>query len=113
NFGGNLRLLIAGGAAIDEKLLENMQDLGIHSIQGYGLTECAPILALNRGDHYNNKAAGLPLPGVDVKILDPDENGIGEILGRGDNVMICYYKNEEATREAIDEDGFYHTGDFG
>jgi long-chain acyl-CoA synthetase len=113
NFGGNLRLLIAGGAAIDEKLLENMQDLGIHSIQGYGLTECAPILALNRGGHYNNKAAGLPLPGVDVKILDPDENGIGEILGRGDNVMIGYYKNEEATREAIDEDGFYHTGDFG
>ena len=113
NFGGNIRLLIAGGAAIAPELMADMQDLGFGCIQGYGLTECAPILALNRTHYFNNRSAGLPLPGVDVKILDPDENGIGEIAGRGDNVMLGYYKNEEATREVIDEEGFFHTGDFG
>ncbi len=113
NFGGRLRLLIAGGAAIDEKLLRSMQDMGFNCLQGYGLTECAPILALNRSDYYNNRAAGLALPGVDIKIINADEEGIGEIIGRGDNVMIGYYRNEEATREAIDEEGYYHTGDLG
>lgn len=113
NFGGNLRLLIAGGAAIAPELMTDMQDLGFHCIQGYGLTECAPILALNRTHYYNNRSAGLPLPGVDIKILDPDENGIGEIAGKGDNVMLGYYQNEEATRAVIDEEGWFHTGDFG
>ncbi len=113
NFGGNLRMLIAGGAAIAPELLKDMQDLGFNCLQGYGLTECAPILALNRTHYYNNRSAGLALPGVDIKILDPDENGIGEIAGRGDNVMLGYYKNEKATKDVIDEDGFFHTGDYG
>ena len=113
NFGGHLRLIIAGGAAIDPKIIKGMQDLGLHTVQGYGLTECAPILALNRDTIYNNRAAGLPLPGVEVRIIDKDENGIGEIIGRGPNVMLGYYENEEATREAIDADGFFHTGDLG
>ncbi|MFA5585410.1 MAG: AMP-binding protein [Saccharofermentanales bacterium] len=113
NFGGNIRLLIAGGAAIAPELMSDMQDLGFGCIQGYGLTECAPILALNRTHYFNNRSAGLALPGVDIKILDPDENGIGEIAGRGDNVMLGYYKNEAATREVIDEDGWFHTGDYG
>lgn len=113
NFGGRLRLIISGGAGIDPQILKDMQDLGIHCIQGYGLTECAPILALNRDIDYNNKAAGLPLPGVDVKIIDKDENGIGEIIGKGPNVMLGYYENTEATAGAIDKDGYYHTGDLG
>lgn len=113
NFGGKLRLLIAGGAAIDPAILKGMRDLGLFSIQGYGLTECAPILALNRDVDYNDRAAGLPMPGVEIKIVDKDENGIGEICGRGANVMLGYYQDEEATREAIDEDGFFHTGDLG
>lgn len=113
NFGGNIRLLIAGGAAIAPELMKEMQDMGFGCIQGYGLTECAPILALNRTRHFNNRSAGLPLPGVDMKIIDPDENGIGEIAGRGDNVMLGYFKNEGATREVIDEEGWFHTGDFG
>ena len=113
NFGGNLRLLIAGGAAIAPELMAEMQDLGFHCIQGYGLTECAPILALNRTHYYNNRSAGQPLPGVDIKILEPDENGVGEIAGRGDNVMLGYYKDEEATRAVIDGEGFFHTGDYG
>ena len=113
NFGGHLRLIISGGAGIDPQILKDMQDMGIHCIQGFGLTECAPILALNRDVDYNNKAAGLPLPGVEIKIIDKDENGIGEIIGKGPNVMLGYYENTQATAGAIDKDGFYHTGDLG
>lgn len=113
NFGGRLRLIISGGAGIDPQILTDMQDMGIHCIQGYGLTECAPILALNRDVDFNNKAAGLPLPGVDVRIIDKDENGIGEIIGKGPNVMLGYYENTQATEGAIDKDGYYHTGDLG
>lgn len=113
NFGGSLRMLIAGGAAIDPAIIAGMRDLGIETVQGYGLTECAPILALNRDVDYKDRAAGLALPGVDIKIIDADENGIGEIVGRGPNVMMGYYENEEATKEAIDVDGFFHTGDLG
>ncbi len=113
SFGGHLRLLISGGAAIDPAIIQGMRNFGIESLQGYGLTECAPILALNRDVDYRDTAAGLPLPGVTVKIIDPDENGIGEIAGRGPNVMMGYYENEEATRQAIDAEGFFHTGDLG
>ena len=112
-FGGNLRLIICGGAAIDPQIIQDMQDMGFGCIQGYGLTECAPILALNRDCDYNNRAAGLPLPDVDVQVIDKDENGIGEFIAKGDNVMMGYYKNEEATKEALDENGYYHTGDLG
>ena len=113
NFGGHLRMIISGGAGINPQILADMQDMGIECVQGYGLTECAPILALNRDIDFNNRAAGLPLPGVDVKIIDKDENGIGEIIGKGPNVMLGYYENSEATKGAIDEDGYYHTGDLG
>ena len=112
-FGGNLRMVISGGAAADPKIMSDMQDMGIACLQGYGLTECAPILALNHDVYFNNQAAGLPLPGVEMKTIDQDENGIGEFVGRGPNVMLGYYKNPEATAEAINEDGFYHTGDLG
>jgi len=112
-FGGKLRLIICGGAGVDPKILQDMQDMGFACIQGYGLTECAPILALNRDVDYNNRAAGLPLPGVDVQVINKDENGIGEFIGKGDNVMIGYYHNDEATKEAIDDNGYYHTGDLG
>lgn len=113
NFGGHLRFMIAGGAAIDPAIMKGLQDLGLACVQGYGLTECAPILALNRDVIFNNASAGLPLPGVEIRIIDKDENGIGEIIGRGPNVMLGYYEDEEATRAAIDKDGFFHTGDLG
>lgn len=112
-FGGHLRLLISGGAAIDPQIMTGLQDLGLNCIQGYGLTECAPILALNRDVDNKNEAAGLPLPGVEMKIVDQDENGIGEIVGRGPNIMLGYFENEEATHDAIDGEGFFHTGDLG
>ncbi len=113
NFGGELRLLISGGAAIDPAILKSLRDLGLFSIQGYGLTECAPILALNRDVDYNDKAAGLALPGVEVKTIDHDEDGIGEIIGKGPNVMLGYYEDDAATADVIDSAGFFHTGDLG
>jgi long-chain acyl-CoA synthetase len=113
NFGGELRLLISGGAAIDPAILKGLRDLGLFSIQGYGLTECAPILALNRDVDYNDMAAGLPLPGVEVQIIDKDEDGIGEIIGKGPNVMLGYYEDDAATADVIDDAGFFHTGDLG
>ncbi|MDD3959287.1 MAG: AMP-binding protein [Oscillospiraceae bacterium] len=112
-FGGELRMLISGGAGIDPKILSDMQKLGFLCLQGYGLTECAPILALNRDVDFNDRSAGIPLPGVDVRIINKDENGIGEIIGKGPNVMLGYFENDEATKEAIDEEGFFHSGDLG
>ena len=111
-FGGKLRMFISGGAPIDPKVMNGLRDLGFQCLQGYGLTECAPILALNRDVAFKDESAGLPLPGVDVRIDAPDEKGIGEICGRGPNIMIGYYENEEATREAL-QDGWFHTGDLG
>lgn len=112
SLGGNLRMLIAGAAAIDPKVAAGLRDFGIEAIQGYGLTECAPIAALNRDCNYRDAAAGLPLPGVDIKIDNPDENGIGEILIRGQNVMMGYYNNPQATAEIL-KDGWFYSGDYG
>lgn len=110
--GGHLRLFISGGAYVNPQILEDFIAFGIIGIQGYGLTECAPILALNRDIYYKSHSAGLPLPGVDIKIVNKDENGIGEIIGKGNNVMIGYYQDEELTASSI-IDGYYHTGDLG
>ena len=112
-FGGRLRLIILGGAPVNPEILQFFQDIGFICVQGYGLTECAPILALNRDCDFKNEAAGLPLPGCDVKILDPDDDGIGEFISKGDNNFLGYYKDPEATAAALDSDGYYHTGDLG
>ncbi|MGE5472906.1 MAG: AMP-dependent synthetase/ligase [Ignavibacteriales bacterium] len=112
SFGGNLRLLISGAAGINPKVAKGFRDLGIDLIQGYGLTECAPIVALNRDIYYKDSAAGLRLPGVEVKIDQRLEDGSGEIIAKGPNVMLGYYKNQEATDKAI-VDGWFHTGDLG
>lgn len=112
SFGGKLRLIIAGGASIDPAILQGMQDFGFPCLQGYGLTECAPILALNRDVYFKNESAGLPLKGVEVKVINPDENGIGEFIAKGPNLMLGYYGDPELTAEAI-VDGYYHTGDLG
>jgi long-chain acyl-CoA synthetase len=106
-FGGSLRILISGGAAIDPAVAKGFRELGIEFLQGYGLTESAPIIAVNRNRAFRDEAAGLPLPSVDVKIAED-----GEILARGPNIMSGYYNNPEGTRDAL-EDGWLHTGDLG
>ena len=112
-FGGRLRLMISGGAAIDPTVLKGIQEFGIDALQGYGLTECGPMCALNPLPGARNNSVGHVLPGFDVRIDCPDpETGIGEICTRGGNVMLGYYNNEEATREAL-RDGWFHTGDLG
>ena len=112
NFGGAIRMFISGGAAIDPQVIQGFQDFGIHCVQGYGLTECSPIIALNRDCDYKNASAGLPVPNTEIKIDNPNEEGIGEIIAKGPNIMLGYYENEEATREAI-VDGWFHSGDLG
>ncbi|MDR1068615.1 MAG: AMP-binding protein [Clostridiales Family XIII bacterium] len=112
-FGGRMQRIICGGAAIDPAILDGFIDLGIGALQGYGLTECAPICALNPERAARSASAGHILAGFDGRIDDPNpETGIGEICVKGDNVMLGYYKNEEATNEAL-ADGWYHTGDYG
>ena len=111
-FGGNMKTFISGGAAIDPQILQDFYDWGFVAVQGYGLTEFAPILALNREKYFRHDSAGLPLHGNEIKIINPDEDGIGEILGRGANMMLGYYEAPDLTAEAI-IDGWYHTGDMG
>lgn len=111
-FGGNLRLFISGAAAIDPQVAKGFRDLGILFIQGYGITECAPIVTLNRDINYKDNAAGLPLKCMQVKIDNPNDEGVGEIICKGDNVMLGYYENEEETNKVI-KDGWFYTGDLG
>jgi len=112
NLGGRLRLIISGASALNPKISKAFRAMGFNLLQGYGLTECSPIVSVNRLEKYKDGSVGLPLAGVEVKILDPGRDKIGEILVRGDNVMIGYYRNEEATREVL-KDGWLHTGDYG
>jgi long-chain acyl-CoA synthetase len=111
-FGGSIRLFIAGGAAPDPKVAKGLREFGFNFVQGYGLTETAPIVALNRLYAFKDNAAGLPLPGVQIKINNPDNDGVGEIFVKGDNVMLGYYKNPQLTQETF-ENGWFKTGDLG
>lgn len=110
--GGNLELIVCGGAYLDEKYEKGMTEFGIQIINGYGITECSPAVTCNRLDNYKVGSVGLPLPCNEIKIKDPDEDGIGEICVRGKNVMMGYYDEPEATAAAFDGDWFL-TGDFG
>ena len=111
-FGGSIRYFIAGGAAPDPLVAKGLRDLGFNFIQGYGLTETSPILALNSPYNLKDNAAGIPLPGVDIRINKPDADGIGEVFAKGPNVMLGYYKNAQATADVF-EDGWFKTGDLG
>lgn len=110
--GGHMRMIIAGGAAINPQVLADFEDFGIIAIQGYGLTECGPILALNRDIYHKHHSAGIPLPGTTAEIFEPDEDGIGEFRSKGENVMLGYYGDPELTAEVL-KDGWFYSGDFG
>lgn len=112
NFGGKLRLLISGGAAVDPKVLQGLRDLGIEAVQGYGLTECAPLAALNRDTYHNDSSAGLATPNTLLDIYDVQDDGTGEIRFKGENTMLGYYNQPELTAEVL-RDGWFYTGDLG
>ncbi|MDD4297195.1 MAG: AMP-binding protein [Ruminiclostridium sp.] len=112
NLGGNLRIVISGAAALNPKISKALRSMGFNLLQGYGLTECSPIVTVNRIEVYNDKSVGLPLAGVDIKIEDPGHDGIGEVLVRGNNIMLGYYGNQEATDEVL-KNGWLYTGDYG
>lgn len=112
SLGGNLRLVISGAAALNPKVARALRAMGLNIMQGYGLTECSPIVSVNRLDCYNDSSSGLPLPGTEVTIDHPDSDGIGEIKVKGPITMLGYYKNPEASR-AVLKDGWFFTGDYG
>jgi long-chain acyl-CoA synthetase len=110
--GGNLRIVISGAAALNPKISKALRSMGFNLLQGYGLTECSPIVTVNRIEVYNDKSVGLPLAGVDIKIEGPGHDAIGEVLVRGNNIMLGYYGNQEATDEVL-QNGWLYTGDYG
>ena len=112
-FGGELNMIISGGAPLNQEMAELFDGLGVKVLNGYGITECAPIIAVNHNNYIVPKSVGPVLPIVDCRIADADETGEGEIQVKGPNVMIGYYKNDEANAEAFTEDGYFRTGDAG
>ena len=110
--GGNIKLFIAGGAATNPKIIEDFEAMGFPMIQGYGMTECAPIIAVNKDRYSKAASAGFPMPGTEVKIVEEDENGIGEIICRGESVMLGYFGDPVETDKVL-KNGWLHTGDYG
>ena len=112
-FGGELRMIICGGAPLNQEMADLFDGIGVKVLNGYGITECAPILAVNHNYYIVPKSVGPVLDDVECRIADADENGEGEIQVKGPNIMLGYYKNDEANAEAFTEDGFFRTGDAG
>lgn len=111
SLGPKLRLVVTGGAALDPETEKGFNDLGFDVEQGYGLTETAPVIAAETPKCRRLGSIGKKFPSVEVKIDYPDEEGIGELLAKGPSIMLGYYENEEATKDALDADGWFHTGD--
>ena len=112
SLGGKIKTFIVGAAAIKPELVEAFFKLGIKVLQGYGLTECSPLVAGNNDFYYKAASCGMPIPNVEYKIDNPNDEGIGEIIVKGPNIMLGYYGNEEATKKVL-VDGWFHTGDLG
>lgn len=112
NLGGNLEMIICGGAFLDPKYENGLYDMGIQVINGYGTTECSPIVTCNRLNNFKFGSAGCALECNEIKIDEPDEEGVGEVMVKGSNVLMGYYDDPESTQEAFDGDWF-KTGDYG
>lgn len=112
SLGGNIKTFIVGAAAINPSIIESFYKLGFKALQGYGLTECSPLVAGNNDIFYKSDSAGLPIPNVEYKINNPDSQGAGEIIVKGPNVMLGYYNDPEAT-DNVFKKGWFYTGDLG
>lgn len=110
NLGGKVRLFVSGGAALDPEAEKGFNDLGVNMYQGYGLTESSPVIAAEDDKYRRLGSIGKAFPSLEVKILEPDEDGIGELIAKGPSIMLGYYNNEEATKETL-EGEWLHTGD--
>lgn len=112
-FGGRLIKIVCGGAPMRKELGDFFDAIGITLVNGYGITECSPLVAANRDYYYNFTSVGNPLPCLEMKIFKPNEDGEGEICVKGPTVMLGYYKQPEMTAEVLESDGWFHTGDYG
>lgn len=112
-FGGKLEMIICGGAALNQDIIDTFDAIGITILNGYGITECSPLISCNRNLYQKRGSVGLPIIGEQIKIREPNENGEGEICVKGPNVMLGYWNDPEATAAAFDEEGFFRTGDCG
>jgi long-chain acyl-CoA synthetase len=113
-FGGNLKYMIVGAAALNGEVAQGLYDMGIQVSQGYGITECAPLISVVPFTVKNFASCGKPMPGLEVMIDKENENDLsGEIVVKGGNVMLGYYNNEEQTKQVLTEDGWFRTGDYG
>jgi long-chain acyl-CoA synthetase len=112
SLGGKVRLIISGAAALEPAVSKGFRDFGIPLMQGYGLTECSPIVTVNQLERYRDDSIGLPLPCNEVMIYKPNREGIGEIIVKGGNVMLGYFENSLATEKVL-KDGWFHSGDLG
>mgnify|MGYP003017931254 CR=1 FL=1 len=110
NLGGRLRIIVSAAAPIDKKVGNWLEDIGITFLQGYGLTETSPVVAVGTKKAYKVGSIGKTVPSVEAKLVDVDENGMGELIVKGPSIMIGYYEDEEATKNAI-KDGWFYTGD--
>lgn len=108
--GGKLRFIVNGAAALDKNVSKDFYSWGFDTVQGYGLTETSPVLSGENLEKFRFGSIGMPMSNVEIEIDNPDENGIGELIARGPNVMLGYYNDEEATKEVM-RDGWFHTGD--
>ncbi len=113
NFGGNLKKIVCGGAPLRPEIADFFDDIGIDFINGYGITECSPLVAANRDRFNDPTTVGCVLPCCEVKLEDVTPEGIGEICVKGDIVMLGYYKMPDITAEVLSEDGWFATGDYG
>ena len=111
NLGGCLRVMVAGGAALSPEKEKGFWDLGFNVLQGYGLTETSPVIAAELTKQKRLGSIGKKFPSVEIKIENPNEEGVGELLAKGKSVMLGYYKNDEANKEVFTDDGWFHTGD--
>ena len=110
-FGGNLNLIVCGGSMLNPVVIKGMNDLGIQIHNGYGITECGPLISMNADTLDEHLSVGPACPGLEVKIENPDEDGVGELCVRGKSVSHGYYKDPVATAAVFSEDGFFNTGD--